>query len=44
MESFEIGASIMRKYIENGWCEYDFTKGAESFVKLSDKCPIDSVR
>ena len=44
MDNFEIGASVMQTYIDKGWCEYDFSKGAESFVKLSEKCPIDSVK
>lgn len=43
-DNFEIGASIMKEYIEKGWCEYDFEVGPESFVKLKDECPIDNVQ
>ena len=40
---YEIGKTIMDEYIANGWCEYDYAVGPESFKKLSDKCPIDEV-
>ena len=36
-------ASELNNWIKNGWCTYDYTVGPESFVKLSDECPIDSV-
>lgn len=39
-----VGESNLKKYIENGWCEYDFNKGIESFKVLNeDKCPIKEV-
>ncbi len=36
-------ATELNSWIKNGWCTYDYTVGPESFVKLSDECPIDSV-
>lgn len=36
-------ASDLQSYIDQGLCEYDYTIGPESFKKLSDECPIDSV-
>ena len=36
-------ATELYNWIEKGWCTYDYTIGPESFVKLSDECPIDSV-
>lgn len=41
--NFAIGGSEMREYINNGWCSYDFSVGPSSFVKLSDKCPVEAV-
>ena len=38
-----VGESDVNRYIANGWCLYDFEVGPESFVKLSDKCPIENV-
>ena len=38
-----VGESDVNRYIANGWCLYDFEVGPSSFVKLSDKCPIESV-
>lgn len=39
----EISESQLMNYIRNGWCEYDFEVGPESFKKLSDKCPVNSI-
>ena len=40
-ENFQIGGSEMTKYVENGWCEYDFSVGPESFKVLDEeKCPV----
>ena len=36
-------ASDLQAYIDQGLCEYDYTIGPESFKKLSDECPIDSI-
>ena len=36
-------ATELKSWIDNGWCEYDYKVGPESFVKLSDECPIDEV-
>ncbi|MCM1260870.1 MAG: ABC transporter permease [Prevotella sp.] len=36
-------ASDLQAYIDQGLCEYDYTIGPESFKKLSDDCPIDSI-
>lgn len=41
--NYNIGESLMKEYIDKGWCEYDFTIGPSSFKKLSDKCPIENV-
>ena len=38
-----VAASDLNKYIANGWCSYDSKEGPESFVRLSDECPIDGV-
>ena len=36
-------ATELNKWIEKGWCTYDYTVGPESFVRLSDECPVDTV-
>lgn len=36
-------ATELSQWIGNGWCEYDYKKGPESFVRLDDRCPIDVV-
>ena len=36
-------ATELYGWVDKGWCTYDYTVGPESFVKLSDECPIDSV-
>lgn len=41
--NFPIGESLMQEYVDKGYCEYDFNIGPSSFVKLNDKCPIESV-
>ena len=41
--NYEIGRSIMEQYIRDGLCTYDFNVGPESFVSLSERCPIDRV-
>ena len=41
--NYEIGKSLMEEYIANGWCTYDFNVGPESFVSLSDRCPVEKV-
>lgn len=33
----------INSWIDSGWCIYDASVGPESFVKLSDECPVDSV-
>ena len=33
----------LQDMIDKGWCTYDHTVGPESFVRLSDECPIDEV-
>ena len=38
-----VAESDLNNYIRNGWCEYDFEVGPESFKKLSDKCPINKI-
>ena len=37
-------ATELAAWIENGWCTYDYKVGPESFVKLSDECPLDEVK
>jgi len=40
-KDFVIGKSIIQKYIDNGWMEYDFEEGVESFKVLDEEnCPI----
>lgn len=36
-------ASELNRWIDAGYCTYDYKVGPESFVKLSDECPIDVV-
>lgn len=36
-------ATELKNWIEAGWCTYDYKVGPESFVKLTDDCPIDEV-
>ena len=36
-------ATEVNKWIEAGYCTYDYKVGPESFVKLTDDCPVDVV-
>ena len=36
-------ATELKDWIDKGWCQYDHKVGPESFVKLSDECPLDEV-
>lgn len=36
-------ATELQSWIDAGWCTYDYTVGPESFVRLTDDCPIDTV-
>ena len=36
-------ATELNNWIDAGYCTYDYKVGPESFVKLSDDCPIDVV-
>lgn len=36
-------ATELNGWIDKGWCSYDYTVGPESFVRLSDECPVDTV-
>jgi len=36
-------ATELQSWIDAGWCSYDYKVGPESFVRLTDDCPIDSV-
>lgn len=36
-------ATEFNGWIEKGYCSYDYKVGPESFVRLSDECPIDAV-
>ncbi len=36
-------ATEFNGWVDKGWCSYDYKIGPESFVRLSDECPIDSV-
>ena len=41
---FVVGRSIVDTYIQNGWMEYDWNKGIDSFKVLDEeRCPILSV-
>ena len=39
----DISGKDIQDYIDSGWCEYDFTRGPESFSKKSDRCPVNSI-
>ncbi len=36
-------ATELQNWIDAGWCTYDYKVGPESFVRLTDDCPIDMV-
>ena len=36
-------ATELKDWIDKGWCQYDHKVGPESFVKLTDECPLDEV-
>ena len=36
-------ATELQNWVDAGWCSYDYKVGPESFVRLTDDCPIDSV-
>ncbi len=36
-------ATELNGWIERGWCTYDYNVGPESFVRLTDDCPVDYV-
>lgn len=36
-------ATELQNWIDAGWCSYDYKVGPESFVRLTDDCPIDFV-
>ena len=36
-------ATELNNWIDQGWCTYDYTVGPESFVRLTDDCPVDFV-
>ena len=36
-------ATELQSWIDKGWCSYDYKVGPESFKRLTDECPIDSV-
>jgi ABC-type dipeptide/oligopeptide/nickel transport system permease subunit len=36
-------ATELNDWISKGWCSYDYKVGPESFVRLTDDCPIDEV-
>lgn len=42
-EALVYSASELNEWINKGWCMYNYKEGSESFVKLSDECPIDVV-
>ncbi|MBP5179465.1 MAG: ABC transporter permease [Lachnospiraceae bacterium] len=42
-ESLVYSASELNEWINKAWCMYNYKEGPESFVKLSDECPIDVV-
>lgn len=42
-DAVSYSATELKTWIDNGWCEYDYKVGPESFVRLSDECPIDVV-
>lgn len=42
-DALTYSASELNDWISKGWCMYNYKEGPESFVKLSDDCPIDVV-
>ena len=36
-------ATELNGWIERGWCTYDYNVGPESFVRLTNDCPVDYV-
>lgn len=42
-ETKEVTHMIMQQYMDKGWCKYNFEIGPSSFIKLSDKCPVERV-
>lgn len=36
-------ATELQSWMDAGWCSYDYKIGPESFVRLTDDCPIDKV-
>ena len=42
-EALTYSASELNEWINKAWCMYNYKEGPESFVKLSDECPIDVV-
>ena len=36
-------ATDLNTWVSNGWCEYDYQVGPESFKLLDDRCPLDVV-
>ena len=36
-------ATELQSWVDAGWCTYDYKVGPESFVRLTDDCPIDFV-
>ncbi len=36
-------ATELNDWVSKGWCSYDYKVGPESFVRLTDDCPIDEV-
>lgn len=42
-EALVYSASELNEWINKAWCMYNYKEGPESFVKLSDECPIDVV-
>lgn len=44
LQSYTITQSKLKEYVDNGWCEFNFTtKDKNSFKLLSDKCPIKDI-
>ena len=44
LQSYTITQSKLKEYVDNGWCEFNFTtKDKSSFKLLSDKCPIKDI-
>lgn len=39
-----VAASDLKKWKDNGWCDYDETDVKDTFKKLTDDCPVNEIK